>query len=81
MQEIEGQVDPQSTTKAFRPAGNPLKGATITDCVQTGANSFDLKYTPASQTYEIKYVADLTTVQMSFINPDGSERVESYIRK
>lgn len=81
VQEIEGQVDPQSATKAFRPAGTPLKGATITQCEQISANTFDLKYAVGSQTYEIKYFADLTSVQMTFISPDGTERTESYMRK
>ena len=81
MQEIDGQVDPQSATKAFRPAGTPLKGAMITQCEQISANTFDLKYAVGNQTYEIKYFADLSSVQMTFVAPDGSERTESYMRK
>jgi hypothetical protein len=81
VQEIDGQVDPQALTKAFRPAGTPLKGAKITSCEQTGANAFDLKYELSNQTFEIKYRADLKSVDINFINPDGTQRVESYIRK
>lgn len=81
VQEIDGQVDPQSLTKAFRPAGAPLKGAVITACEQLSGNSFDLKYTLNNQTYEVQYTADLKNVEITFIGPDGSNRVESYIRK
>lgn len=81
VQEIDGQVDPQSLTKAFRPAGAPLKGAVITSCQQLNANTFDLKYQLNNQTYEVSYTADLNKVEMKFISPDGSQRIESYIRK
>lgn len=81
VREIDGQVDPQSATKSFRPAGTPLKGAKITQCEQTGTNSFDLKYLLDGQSYEVKYTADLANVQMTFIDPNGIQRTESYIRK
>ena len=81
VQEIDGQVDPQAATKAFRPAGAPLRGAKITSCEQFGANSFNLKYVISGSTYEINYTADLKTVNMTFLSPDGSQRTESYVRK
>ena len=80
VKEIDGQVEPQALTRAFRPAGNPLKGAKITSCEQLGANEFDLKYELNGQIYEIKYTANLSSVEMSFINPDGSTREERYQR-
>ena len=79
--EIDGQVDPQSLTKAFRPAGDPLKGAVITSCIQTGLNAFDLGYTLNGGEYHVKYTATLTNVDLQFVSPDGSVRNESYIRK
>ena len=81
VQEIDGQVDPQAATKAFRQAGAPLKGATITNCEQLGANSFNLTYSLNNENYQIRYTASLTAVEINFINPDGSQRNESYIRK
>lgn len=81
VQEIDGQVDPQSLTRAFRPAGAPLKGAKIISCNQLGANSYDLKYELSGQIYEINYSASLSNVDISFINPDGSQRLESYVRR
>jgi hypothetical protein len=81
VQEIDGQVDPQALTKAFRPAGAPIKGAKITACEQVASNSFDLKYELNGQIYEIKYTASLSNVEMTFIDPTGNQRIESYIRK
>ena len=81
VQEIDGQVSPQAATRAFRPAGDPLRGATITSCERAGANDFDLKYQLNSQSYEIKYSASLSQVDMTFISPDGSTRIERYQRQ
>ena len=81
VQEIDGQVDPQAATRAFRPAGAPLKGAKIVSCDQLGSNTFDLKYELNGQTYEIKYSATLTDVDMTFVNPDGTTREEKYQRR
>jgi hypothetical protein len=78
--EIDGQVDPQALTRAFRPAGDPLKGALITSCVQTGQNIFDLTYSLAGADYHVKYSATLNKVDLTFLNPDGSSRNESYVR-
>jgi len=79
--EIEGQVDPQSLTKAYRPAGDPLRGAVITSCVQNGENAFDLGYTLNGSDYHVRYTATLAKVDIQFISPDGSTRSESYIRR
>ena len=81
VQEIEGQVDPQALTKAFRPAGAPLKGATISSCEQIDSNSFILTYQLNSQSYQVKYKATLTNVDIEFIDPSGNIRKESYVRK
>ena len=81
VKEIDGQVSPQAATRAFRPAGDPLRGATITSCERVGASDFDLKYQLNSQTYEIKYSASLSQVDMTFIAPDGSTRIERYQRQ
>jgi len=79
--EIEGQVDPQALTKAFRPAGAPLKGAVITGLDRVGDNSFDLKYTVNAVDYHVKYTATLAEVNMQFIDPQGAIRTEVYQRK
>ncbi len=79
--EIEGQVDPQPITKAFRPAGEPLRGATITDFARLGNDSYQLSYALNNQSYSLKYQATQSNVQISFISPDGSTRDETYQRR
>ena len=79
--EIEGQVDPQSSTKAFRPAGEPLRGAVITGLDRVGDSTFDLKYTLNGSDYHVKYTASLSEVSMQFIDSVGSTRTEVYQRK
>ena len=81
VREIDGQVDPQSLTKAFRPAGEPLKGAVITNCIQTGENTFDLSYSLNGSDYHVKYTATQSKVDIQFVSADGSIRNESYLRK
>lgn len=81
VKEIEGQVDPQPLTKAFRPAGQPLKGAKIISCDQTAADSFTLKYRFNEEDFLIKYQATLKSVEITFIDPNGNQRVESYVRQ
>ena len=80
VKEIDGQVDPQSTTRAFRPAGAPLKGAVITECQQLSGNNFILRYSLNSQTYTVAYSATLDKVEITFTDPSGSTRQENYVR-
>jgi hypothetical protein len=79
--EIDGQVDPQSLTKAFRPAGEPLRGAVITDLERTDPNSFDLTYSLNRVSGHVKYTATLSQVNMEFTDPAGAVRNETYLRK
>ena len=79
--EIEGQVDPQALTKAFRPAGAPLRGAVITGLERIGDSTFDLKYSLNGSDYHVKYTASLNEVSMQFIDSTGATRTEVYQRK
>lgn len=81
VREVEGQVDPQSTTKAFRPAGAPLRGAVITGLTRIDLNSFDLKYQLNGIESHIKYTATLSNVDIEFIDSSGTTRKESYLRR
>ena len=81
VQEIDGQVDPQAATKGFRPAGAPLRGASITGFERLGADSYLLTYTLNGTNYQIRYRATLNDVSMDFINPDGSTKTEVYTRR
>lgn len=78
--EIEGQVDPQAATRAFREAGAPLKGAVITGLARTGNEIFDLSYSFNGATYHVKYSATLSQVNIDFIDPSGQIRNETYRR-
>jgi hypothetical protein len=78
--EIDGQVDPQSATKAFREAGAPLRGAVITGLERTGDNAFDLTYSLNNLNYHVKYSATLSQVDMQFVDANGAVRNESYRR-
>lgn len=79
--EIDGQVDPQSSTKAFRPAGEPLKGAVITGFERVGDSSYQLTYTLNGKDLQIRYTASLSEVNMQFIDSSGLTRTEVYRRK
>jgi hypothetical protein len=79
--EIGGQVEPQSLTKAFRPAGEPLRGAVITGFERIDDSSFDLKYSLNGSDFHVKYLASLTEVNMQFIDSSGAIRTEVYQRK
>jgi hypothetical protein len=79
--EIEGQVDPQSLTKAFRPAGEPLRGAVITGLNRISTDTFDLSYSLNGTEGHVKYTASLSQVSMQFTDPTGATRSEVYARK
>jgi hypothetical protein len=79
--EIDGQVDPQAVTKGFRPAGAPLRGASITGFEKLSGDSYLLTYDLNGSKYQIKYKATLSDVNMEFISSDGTTRTEAYKRK
>jgi hypothetical protein len=79
--EIEGQVDPQAITRAFRPAGEPLRGAVITGLERISDTEFDLKYTFNGGDFHLKYRATLAQVSIDFIDMSGSIRSEVYQRR
>lgn len=78
--EKDGQVDPQAATRAFRPAGEPLRGATITDFARVDADNYALQYQLNGQTYSINYRATTSEVQMQFTDSAGQVRTETYRR-
>ena len=79
--EIEGQVDPQPLMKPFRPAGEPLRGASITGFERISDSEFDLKYLLNGGEYHVKYRATLNQVNIDFIDSAGSIRSEVYQRR
>ena len=49
------QIIPQAQATPIRPAGTPLRGAVITNCVANGANGYILTYTLSNLTYKVTY--------------------------
>ena len=78
--EREGQVDPQALTRPFRPAGAPLRGASITGFERLGGDSYLLTYQLNGSDFHIKYQANATEVNLEFIDSSGQSRIENYRR-
>jgi len=64
-----GQVDPQPRAEPVRPAGEPLRGATILSCVRTRTEQgegWKLDYSHAGRTLSLRWVARETEVLLWF---------------
>ena len=79
--EVGGQVDPQSSTRPFREAGTPLRGAVITGLDRSGENAFNLTYSLNGSQGQVRYTATLTQVQMEITDASGVVRNEVYQRR
>jgi hypothetical protein len=68
------QIVPQPTGQPFRPAGNPLNGAAITNCVANANNNgYNLTYTLSNQTYNINYSWTAVGVfTFNFVSPTAT---------
>lgn len=77
---VSDQVDPQPTTPAFRPAGDPLPGATITGFDDFGDGSFRLEYTVDGTVGSVDYTVTDTSVAFMFTSPAGDVTSETYTR-
>jgi len=77
----EGQVDPQPMARPFRPDGQPLPGAKITDFARGGDSKFALTYTYNGGEYHIDYTATLQSVEMTFTDSSGKQSRETYARR
>lgn len=77
----DGQVDPQPTTRPFRPDGAPLPGAVITEFSRSGDTTFALAYTYKGGTNHIDYTTNGTTVDMTFTDATGKQTHQTYSRR
>jgi hypothetical protein len=78
----ENQIIPQAKTSAIRPAGDPLKGASITDFKTTGTNAYSLEYTLNNQKGYVNYSWDNAgNFTYTFIGTDGKSTTSKYTRK
>jgi YHYH protein len=75
---VEGQVDPQPSAKPVRPAGQPLRGASITAFSQTGPKAWRLQYKLGGATYQVDYAIEGTGYKFVFTDPAGTVRTEAY---
>jgi hypothetical protein len=77
---VSDQVEPQPVTAAFRPAGEPLRGATITGFEALGGGSYRLEYTMNGQISSVDYTVSDTSVAFVFTSPTGDVTTETYTR-
>jgi hypothetical protein len=77
----ENQIIPQAITTAFRPAGVPLQGATITDFVSTGTNMYKLTYQLNGKNGYLSYSWDANG-NYTFVSTDinGNTTTNTYKR-
>jgi YHYH protein len=75
---VAEQVDPQPAAKPVRPAGAPLRGASITAFAQTGPNAWRLQYKLGGATYQVDYAIEGTGYKFIFTDPSGATRTEAY---
>lgn len=73
-----GQVEPQPSARPVRPAGEPLRGAVITEFSQTGVDAYSLKYTLNNETYTVLYAIEDDLYTFEFVDPSGNSTVETY---
>ncbi len=68
------QIVPQPTGQPFRPAGNPLNGAAITNCVENATNNgYNLTYTLSNQAYNINYSwTRMGAFTFNFVSPTAT---------
>ncbi|HYF64542.1 MAG TPA: YHYH protein, partial [Herpetosiphonaceae bacterium] len=76
----DDQIDPQPRTAPARPAGQPLRGATVTEFSAGVDNSFALAYQLAGETYRISYALDGDECTFTFTDPSGASRSETFSR-
>ena len=78
--QVSDQVEPQPVTPAFRPAGEPLRGATITRLKGVSDGAYRLEYTIGGAVGSIDYTVTDSTVKFKFTSPDGAGSTETYTR-
>jgi hypothetical protein len=72
------QIEPQAATRPFRPAGEPLRGATITGFSSPAANTYQLDYTVGGKLARVGYVVSPSSVVFTFTDTAGATRLETY---
>ncbi len=78
--QVSDQVEPQPVTPAFRPALEPLVGATIIGFEETADGTYFVEYTLDDAIGTIEYTVTDTTVTFEFTSPTGAITTETYNR-
>lgn len=78
--EVSDQVEPQPETPAFRPAGEPLAGATVSNFEVLGTGSYRLEYTLGGIVGSVDYTVTDVSVSFTFTSPTGVVTAETYTR-
>ncbi len=73
------QVEPQAATKPFRPAGSPLRGATITGFTSPNKNHYRLEYIVNGAKAQVDYRLNDTTAIFTFTDATGTSRSVTYV--
>lgn len=79
--ERENQVDPQPRAQPFRPAGEPLRGAEITDFKKAGPDSYELSYRVSGQTWCLLYSIRGETLQIETKKGDQTVGNDTFQRR
>ena len=79
--ERENQVDPQPRAQPFRPAGEPLRGAEITDFQKTGSDSYELTYRLQGETWRLIYSLRNGKLQIETLRGNQTIRNETFDRR
>jgi hypothetical protein len=77
------QIDPQPRDAPVRPAGQPLRGAKITDFSRDDAKkTYTLKYELRRETLSVKYTINGDgTYRFVYTDVAGTETTETYRRR
>jgi phosphatidylethanolamine-binding protein (PEBP) family uncharacterized protein len=76
-----GQIDPQPRDSPARPAGSPLRGATISNFERNG-NQFQLEYKVSGRVATISYTVNKDgSADFQYKDLSGKTRTESYQRR
>lgn len=77
---VSDQVEPQPVTKAFRPAGTPLRGAVITEFATVAPGRYRLDYSLGGGRARVDYEVSGGSVRFVFTDVNGATRTEVYSR-
>jgi hypothetical protein len=80
VQVADDQIDPQPSTRPFRPAGEPLRGAAITSFETLSPGRYSLTYSLGSATGRVDYALSGSSITFTYTDPSGATSTETYAR-